>query len=135
LTSIGQRKPEFLKHCSAYKRALAATELRRTMKTTAIIHTPLAFLFWSAISRAARLSFFGFVGGVLFLPSENVACKAVLLGEVLGLAVLVAITWYPSRARADRRWRIALDHYAEKELERYAEHGQTKRTHPGGRLT
>ena len=39
----------------------------------------------------------------------------VSLAAVLALAALVGITWYLSRARAKRRWRAALDRYAEQE--------------------
>ena len=35
---------------------------------------------------------------------------------VLAVAALAAIAWYVLRARADRRWRAALDRYAEREL-------------------
>jgi hypothetical protein len=109
------------------------------MKTTVITHNWRTFLIRSAVSRAARLSIFGLIGWTLFLSSSDVACKAVLVGAVFGLAVLVGVTWYSSRARArgraDRRWRIALDHYAQKELDRYLKQAQAKRTHSGGRLT
>jgi hypothetical protein len=37
------------------------------------------------------------------------------LGAGLALAALAAITWYLSRARAERRWRAALDRYADQE--------------------
>jgi hypothetical protein len=40
---------------------------------------------------------------------------------VLAVAALAAIAWYVLRARADRRWRAALDRYVERE--------QAKRTH------
>jgi hypothetical protein len=33
----------------------------------------------------------------------------------LALAVLVGISWYAFRVRAERRWRAALDLYAERE--------------------
>jgi len=36
--------------------------------------------------------------------------------EVLALAALVGINWYLAAARADGRWRSALDRYAEKEV-------------------
>ncbi len=93
------------------------------MRTTAIAHTRPASLAWSAFSRAARLSTFGFIGWFWFLSDS--AWKTVSLVAVLGLAALVGITWYASRARADRRWRAVLDRYAEQEL--------TKQTHPSRR--
>ncbi len=67
------------------------------MKTSLITHARRTFLIWSAASRAARLSIFGFIGGIMFLSSENLACKAVLVGAVFGLAVLVGVTWYSPR--------------------------------------
>ena len=111
------------------------------MKTTVVIQNWRTFLDWSAVSRAARLSIFGLVGWFWFLSSDNSAWNAIVPGAVLGLAVLVAVTWYAarawfaSRALADRRWRAALDHYAQRELDRYNEQGQAKRNHRGGRLT
>ncbi len=85
------------------------------MKTTAIAHTRRTFLAWSAVARAARLSIFGFIGWLWFLSADDSAWKAVPLAAVLGLAALVGITWYASRARADRRWRAAVDRYAQQE--------------------
>ena len=86
------------------------------MKTTAIAHTRRTSLAWSAVSRAARLSIFGFVGWFWFLSADHSAWKAVPLVAVLALAALVGITWYASRARTDRRWRAALNRYAKREL-------------------
>jgi 4-amino-4-deoxy-L-arabinose transferase-like glycosyltransferase len=77
-------------------------------------------LAWSAVSRAARLLIFGFIGWFWFVWAADFAWKAVSLAAVLAVAALVSITWYVSRARAraqaERRWRAALDAYAEKEL-------------------
>jgi hypothetical protein len=63
------------------------------------------------------LSFFGLIGWFWFLAADDSAWKAVPLVAALALAALVGITWYASRARADRRWRAMLDDYAEKEQE------------------
>ena len=41
--------------------------------------------------------------------------RGVSLAAVLALAALVGVTWYLSRARAERRWRAALDAYAKQE--------------------
>ena len=90
-------------------------EPRCTMKTTAMAHPRRMSLAWSAASRAARLSIFGLIGWLWFLSSDDSASKAVSLVAVLALAALVGITWYASRARADRRWRAALDRYARQE--------------------
>jgi hypothetical protein len=86
------------------------------MRTNASTHPGQMSLAWSAVSRAARLSIFGLIGWLWFLSADDSARKAVPLVAVLGLAALVGITWYASRARADRRWRAALDRYAQQEL-------------------
>ena len=91
------------------------------MRTNAGTHPWQTSLAWSAVSRAARLSIVGFIGWLWFLSAEDSAWKAVPLVAVLGLAALVGITWYALRARAERRWRAALDRY-------YAEHEQVKKT-------
>ena len=85
------------------------------MKTNATAHPRRTSLAWSAVSRAARLSIIGFIGWFGFLSADASAGKTVPLVAVMALAALVGITWYASRARADRRWRDALDVYAEKE--------------------
>ena len=72
-------------------------------------------LAWSAVSLAGRLFIFGFVGWLWFVARDDSAWKAVSLVVVLAVAALVGITWYLSLVRADRRWRAALDVYAEKE--------------------
>jgi hypothetical protein len=77
-------------------------------------HTPTP-LGWSAVRRTVRLSIFGFIGWFWFLKENDSVEKAVPLVVALVLAGLVGITWYAFRARADRRWRRALDRYGEKE--------------------
>jgi len=54
----------------------------------------------------------------LFVSAADSARRAVSLAAVLAVAALVGITWYLSRVRAERRWRAALDAYAEKEQRR-----------------
>ncbi len=76
---------------------------------------------WSAVFRTVRLLIFGLIGWLLFLSAADSALRAVSLAAVLAVAGLVGITWYLSRARAERRWRAALDVYAEQE--------QAKRTY------
>jgi uncharacterized membrane protein YqjE len=75
----------------------------------------------TAVFRAARLLIFGLIGWLLFISAADSAWRAVALAAVLALAALVGVTWYLSRARAERRWRAALDAYAIKE--------QAKRTY------
>jgi hypothetical protein len=75
---------------------------------------------WSAVFRAARLFSFGFIGWLWFVSADDSAWNAVSLAAVLALATLVGITWFVSRARAERRWRAALDRHTEQE--------QSKRT-------
>jgi hypothetical protein len=81
-----------------------------------IAHTRRTALTKSAVSRAARLSIFGFIGWLWFLSADATVLRTVSLVAVLALAALVGIMWHASRARADRRWRAALDRYAEQEL-------------------
>ena len=76
---------------------------------------------WSAVFRAARLLVFGLIGWLWFVAAPGTAGKAVSLAAVLALAALVGITWYLSRARAERRWRAALE-------DAYAKQEQAKRT-------
>jgi hypothetical protein len=77
-------------------------------------------LVWSAVFPAVRLSIFGLIGGLLFVLAADSAAKTVALAAVPAVAALVGITWYLSRARADRRWRAAWDAYAEQEITKRA---------------
>jgi hypothetical protein len=88
------------------------------MRPNTTAHPWRMSLAWSAVSRAARASIFGLIGWFWFLSSDDSARRGVALVAVLGLAALVGITWYASRARADRRWRAALDRYARQEQAR-----------------
>jgi hypothetical protein len=81
---------------------------------------------WSAVFRAVRLLIFGLIGWLLFVSAADSASRAVSLAAVLVLAALAGITWYLSRARAERRWRAALDDYAKQE--------QAKRIYSGRNL-
>ena len=85
------------------------------MATNATARSRGMSLVWSAVSRTVRLLIFGFFGWLWFVSADDSAWKAISLVAVLALAALVGITWYLSRASADRRWRAALDAYAEKE--------------------
>jgi hypothetical protein len=98
------------------------------MTTNATAHPWRMSLARSAVARAARLSIFGFSGWLWFLSADDSAWKAVPFVAVLALAALVGIMWYASRARADRRWRAALDRYAEHE---WAEWTHRRRGHRG----
>jgi hypothetical protein len=69
----------------------------------------------SAVFRAARLLLIGLVGWLWFFSAEGTPGKAIFLVAVLGLAALVGSTWYLAHARAERRWRAALDRYAERD--------------------
>lgn len=103
------------------------------MMTNAVADPRRTSLAWSAVSRAARLSVFGFIGWFWFLLTDDSAWRAISLVAVLAVAALVGITWHASRARADRRWRAALDRYAEREAAKWAQSRKGKRR--GGRLT
>jgi hypothetical protein len=82
------------------------------MKTTPITHAR-RFPACSAVFRSFRLSIFGLIGWFWFLSADDSAGKAVPLIAVLSFAAVVGIAWYLARVRADRRWRAALDRYAE----------------------
>jgi hypothetical protein len=92
------------------------------MRTNAAADTWRMTLAWSAVFRAAGLSLFGFNGWLWVYSADGPAWKAVSLVAILALAALAGIEWYLPRARAERQWRAALDHFAEQE--------QAKRTYP-----
>jgi hypothetical protein len=84
------------------------------MKTNAAAHTWRTSLAWSAVFRAAGLSVFGLI--IWFcLFSAGPAWRAVSLVAAQALAALAGVAWYLPRARTERRWRAALDHYGEQE--------------------
>jgi hypothetical protein len=94
--------------------------------------TPLvrSAIVWSAIGRTARLSIFGLTAWFLFLAGNNSPSKAVGLVAVLVLAALVGLTWYASRAGADRRRRAAFDRYARMEQAKATHSPRSTRSHP-----
>jgi hypothetical protein len=69
----------------------------------------------SAVFRAARWLSFAFIAWLWFFSADDSAWKAVALVAVLGIVALRSIKWYVARARSERRWRAALDLYAEQE--------------------
>jgi len=85
------------------------------MATNANTQSWQASLARSAVCRASRLLFFGFSGWLWFLSSDDSAWRTDSLVAVLALAAVVGITWFLSRALVNRRWRAALDRYAEKQ--------------------
>jgi hypothetical protein len=89
------------------------------MATNTLTHSRRTSLAWSAVFRAARLLTFGFLGWVWLLSADDPSpsLKAVSLIAVLGLATTVSVSWYLSRARAERRWRAAWNRYAGEEQE------------------
>ena len=86
------------------------------MRTNAAADKWRTSLAWSAFFRAAGLSIFGLVAWLWLFSAEASAYRAVSLVEILALAALAGVAWYLPRARAERRWRAALDHYWEQEL-------------------
>jgi hypothetical protein len=86
------------------------------MATNTMTHPRRTSLAWSAVFRAARLLAFGLLGWVSLSSADDPSLKAVSLIAVLGLATTVSVTWYLSRARADRRWRSAWDRFSQQEL-------------------
>jgi hypothetical protein len=86
------------------------------MTTSSIARSRDMSLAWSALFRAVGLSIFGLIGWLFFMAKADSAWRPGLLAAVLALALVMGITWYLSRARAERRWRAALDAYARQEL-------------------
>jgi hypothetical protein len=78
------------------------------MATNPMTHPRRTSLARSAVFRAARLLAFGLLGWVSFSSADDPSLKAVSLIAVLGVATTVSVTWYLSRARAERRWRTAV---------------------------
>jgi 4-amino-4-deoxy-L-arabinose transferase-like glycosyltransferase len=72
-------------------------------------------LAWSAVFRAAGLSIFGLIAWLWLFSADGPAWRAVSLVAAQALAALAGVAWYLPRARAERRWRAALDHYGEQE--------------------
>jgi hypothetical protein len=108
------------------------------MNTTLVTQSDWTSPVWSEVSRCVRLAFLAFVGSFWFLSADGAAWRAVLFGAAFGLTALAARTWHVRLARAsacaDRRWRTALDHYAQKEWDRFNQQEQVRRTHAKERL-
>jgi hypothetical protein len=85
------------------------------MRTDAAAHKWRTSLAWSAVSRAAGLSIFGLILWFWLFSADGPAWRAVSLVAAQALAALAGVAWYLPRARAERRWRAALDHHAEQE--------------------
>jgi hypothetical protein len=91
------------------------------MTTNATSNSGRTSLARSALFRGVRLATFGFVGSLLFganalSSADDAIGRGVFLVAVLALAALTSITWYVFRARADRRWRAALERFAAREM-------------------
>jgi 4-amino-4-deoxy-L-arabinose transferase-like glycosyltransferase len=85
------------------------------MKTNAAAHTWRTSLAWLAVFRAAGLSIFGFIIWFWLFSADGPPWRVVSLVAAQALAALAGVAWYLPRARAERRWRAALDHYGEQE--------------------
>jgi 4-amino-4-deoxy-L-arabinose transferase-like glycosyltransferase len=86
------------------------------MRTNAAAHEWRSSLAWSAVFRAAGLSIFGFIVWLWLFSADGPAWRTVSLVALLALAALVGVAWYLPRARVERRWRAALNHYGEQQL-------------------
>jgi hypothetical protein len=69
----------------------------------------------SAVFRAVGLSNLGFIGWPWFVSADDSAWKADLLVAAVALAAVVGSMWGLRSDRAARRWRAALDRYAEQD--------------------
>jgi hypothetical protein len=88
------------------------------MRTHAVTFSRWVALAWPAAFAIAGLTIVGSAGWLWFFSAADSTWGAVPL---VGVVALAGITWCVSHARADRRWRAALDRYAEQE--------QAKRTY------
>jgi hypothetical protein len=86
------------------------------MRTNAATHEWRSSLARSAVFRAAGLSIIGLIAWLWLFSADGPAWGGVSLVAVQALAALAGVAWYLPRARAERRWRAALDHYGEQEL-------------------
>src|SRR5262249_52917380 len=98
------------------------TEVRWNMRTDRTTRPWRTAFARSAAPWATLLFILGLTGWLAVSYPDGSAWKAVSLVAVLALAALVGSGWHLSGTRADRRWRAALDRYAEREL--------AKRTYP-----
>ena len=86
------------------------------MNTSAMAHPRRLFPAWPVVPVMAGLFLVGFFGGLWIASAAGLSWKAASLVAVAALAAVAGMTWYASRARADRRWRAALDRYAERQM-------------------
>jgi hypothetical protein len=86
------------------------------MRTNAAAYKWRTSLAWSAVIRAAGWSILGLIAWLWLFPADGPVWRAVWLVEAQVLAGLAGVAWYLPRARAERRWRAALDHYGELQL-------------------
>src|SRR5262249_1281651 len=85
------------------------------MRTNKVTPSRWLLLAWPAALGIAGLSVVGAAVWLWFFSADDASRRVVSLGAVRGLGGVLGLTWDGSRARADRRWRAALDRYAEQE--------------------
>ena len=88
---------------------------RRSMRTNKVTSSRWLLLARPTALGIAGLSGVGSVVWLWFFSADDASRRVVSLVAVTVLAALLGLTWYASLARADRRWRAALDRYAEQE--------------------
>jgi hypothetical protein len=76
------------------------------------------------------LSIFGLIVWLGLFSADGPPWSAVSLVAVQALAALAGVAWYLPRARAERRWRAALDHCGEQELAKRATGGDPEDDRP-----
>ncbi len=111
---------------TSHKGIIARDDMNASMQTTtglangpkgpAGVLSPWRTLAWPPALVSTGLCFVGFVGWLWYFSAGDSAHGAICLVGILTLAALAGLAWYASRARAYRRWRAALDRYAQKEL-------------------
>lgn len=85
------------------------------MRTDAAAYPWRTSLVWSAVCRAVGLAIFGFIAWLWLFSANGPAWRTVSLVAAQTVAALAGVAWYLPRASAERRWRAALDQYAEQE--------------------
>ncbi len=67
----------------------------------------------SAVFRAVGLSLFGVVAWFWLFSTDGPPWRTTAFIAIQALAVLLGVAWYLRRTRAEKRWRAALERYAE----------------------
>jgi hypothetical protein len=103
---------------------------RRSMRSNKVTSARWLLLARPAALGIAGLSGVGATVWLWFFSADDASCRVDSLVAVTVLAALLGLMWYGSLARADRRWRAALDRYAEQEEARRLHSRRNLRARP-----